>query len=452
MEKIHGINQIASISYCELRSIRLKQPKHKFLVRKDFTIKMTKSDGSLIDVERCQFTCTNYYLNLVKNGILLVIDEIQNIKNLSDQLTACKALIEPIVDNFNLGGKSRVLLLSGSPIDKKIQTVHLFRCTGIMKSDKLRVFNPYTGEYRDQGLDEIRNYFACRFPKTYREYLTSYYNMTNYVLPIKDLESKCYDMFQAVLKKELSSSMPPFTSQTKIIKRNSYFRMDEDDLNLLHKGVDMLEIATNFNPLNQTVNHGHNGVETLMNIQRALVMIETSKIHLLARLASETLQLNETNKVVICVNYTETINDLLELLSMFNPLKLNGTMSSKNRISTLEMFQRPTSEYRLLIGNVVVCSTGIDLDDQDGGFKRFCFVNPNYSAIGLYQLGHRFHRKNTKSDAIINFVFGNSGKNELPILHALSKKGEIMRETVEKQAEFGIIFPGEYPEWHEELI
>jgi superfamily II DNA or RNA helicase len=456
MEEHHGIEQFASISYCELRSIRLKQPKHKFLVRKDFTSKRHLSDGTTQDVDQCSFTCTNYYLNLVENGLLLVIDEVQNVKNVSDQLLACRELIRPIVESFEKGGNSRVLLLSGSPIDKEVQVIHLYRCLGIMRSEKLRAYNPFTGEMVDQGIEEIRDYLYRKFPARFQKAVKGlYYEVDYWGTKPKDLERRCYRWFQHVVKPELASSMPPKVIRhndhqpVTITKQNAFYLMGPSDLHLLHKGIDRLQKASNFNPLYGTVNHGHNGVEALTNIQQALVMIETSKINLMVRIAKSKLSCHPRTKVAICVNYTATIDDLLDLLGEYRPLKLNGSCSSSQRYEILEKFQRPDTDHRLLIGNVTVCSTGIDLDDQDGNYPRFCLVNPNYSAISLYQLSHRFHRAETKSNSTIHFLFGLSDTTELPILNALAKKGQVMKETTEKQAEFGIVFPGEYPRWEE---
>lgn len=448
METEHGVKQYNSISFCELRSVRFKQPKHGFLVRKDYMATINQSDGTTREIPKCDFTCTSTYLDLVSKGLLLVIDEIQNIKNISDQLFACKELIRPIIDNFNRGGKSRVLLLSGSPIDKKIQTVHLYRCFGIMIADKLSAYNPYTGTIMWQGMEEIENYMSKHFGAGDVQCVRATYGEHCRVND-RDLGEYCYRLFQMILKQYLSHSMAPINIDAKIVKNNAFYDMPEDEMEILIKGIEMLKSVTRFDRRNGTVDHGNNGIAALRKIQRALTIIETSKIQLMVRVAKAKLASDPKMKVVICVNYTETINDLARELGMYGPLILDGRVSANNRLTILQKFQTPSTDYRLLIGNISVCSTGIDLDDQHGEYKRFCIVNPNYSTITLYQLSHRFHRSNTKSDSVIHFIFGKGDTLELPILNALAKKGQVMKETTELQVQGGIVFPGDYDSWYE---
>jgi superfamily II DNA or RNA helicase len=450
MEKEHGIIAHKSVSFCELRSIKFKQPKHELLIRKDYMAKVTQKDGTIREMEKTSFACTSKYLDLVNEGLLLVIDEIQNIKNVSDQLSACKELIRPISNAFDFNGKSRILLLSGSPIDKKVQVIHLFKTLNIMNENRLCVFNPQTYRMMWRGMQEIEDYCRNTFGQGEIDRVKNtfpYVNEYSRLIFDRDLEEYCYRLFQLLLKKHVTNTMLPTDQTTIITKQNAFYDMNDEMKELLKKGIKMLKSGTRFNAQNGTIDHGHNGIAALKKIQRALTMIETSKINTMIRVAKNNVE--QGNKVVICVNYTASVEDLLAGLKDFNPLRLDGSMSAKKRLDILTKFQKGDNEFRVLIGNLTVCSTGIDLDDQHGKFPRICLVSPNYNTISLYQLSHRFQRANTKSDSTIHFVFGNVQDTELPILNALAKKSNIMKEITREQADHGIVFPGDYEPWNE---
>jgi hypothetical protein len=455
MEKEYGIKIDKIIGYCELRTVKFKQPKHGLLTRRDYTVNVRHDDGTTTEAEKVAYVCTPTYQEMVNQGLLLVIDEIQNVKNMSNQLEACKELIRPIIEQFNKNSKtakSRVILLSGSPIDKMTQIVHLFRLINVMSEERLCVYNPQTGMTMWRGMQEIENYCMHHFNPTdvgqVRQHFdeTSHHSRNPRVCVLNDY---CYQLFQKIIKKYCSNAMDPVQLPVHIVKQNAYYQMgDQKNVALLNKGIDLLKHFSGFNALNNTVDFGHDGANSLQGITRALMMIETAKIGLFRRVATERLQATPNQKVVICVNYTETINDLMGLLSEFNPLRLDGSLNHKRRGEVLEKFQAGDVAYRLLIGNVSVCSTGIDLDDKFGQFPRICLVSPNYATITLYQLSHRFHRISTKSDSKIHFVLCKE-RTEISILNALAKKSNVMKETITNQVEGGVIFPGDYQKWEE---
>lgn len=496
MERDHGINLTKSISFCELRSVKFKQPKHGLLIRKDFTAPVKHADGTTGEKECVEYKCSKEYLEMVNEGVLLVIDEIQNIKNMSNQLDACRELMRPIIEGFNNKrqltplieqidniekqvsqfkdqqcatcifkkkqletlyerrhelltnpGQSRIILLSGSPIDKKQQVIHFYRALGIMESDRLSANNPQTWEIIWKGMAEIEEYFIDNWGKDEVSNVRHSFLFGN--PRERELEEYCYRLFQRIMKKQICSSMKPPPQITKIFKRNAFYSLAvEHEVELLMKGVELLRKSTRFNQTTNTIDFGHDGMESLQGVIRALTMIETSKISLFVRIAQSALDESPNQKVVICVNYTESINDLMELLADYNPLRMDGSLSATQRGIAIESFQRPDNEHRLLIGNLSVCSTGIDLDDQHGDYPRLCLVSPNYSTITLYQLSHRFQRANTKSDSTIHFVFCKES-TELPILNALAKKSNVMKEVTDQQVEYGIVFPGDYEIWEE---
>ena len=456
VEKEYGFELYRNVSYCELRGIKFKQPKHNLLKRRDYVDLFEQADGApgngigmnamQREVEKVEYSCTKEYLDKVNEGILLVIDEIQCIKNISNTMHAAKELIRPIVESFRKGGKSRVLLLSGSPIDKKEQALNLFKTLHIMKNDRITAYNPQTGENMWRGMSEIEAY-CRRLDNDMVEVCRAKYK--NVAVLDRHLEDYCYELFNRVLKNNLSSVMLPELNDYKIDKRNAYYwTNNKKDIELLKMGIAKLKSASQFNGMNGTVNFGNNGARAISSIQTAMLQVETAKINLFHRIGLEKLEENPNNKIVIAVNYTDTIKDLMTLFHEYSPLKLDGSMTFNQRGESLRKFQKPDTEYRILICNISVASSGIDLDDKDGNFHRTAFVSPNYSTITLYQLSHRFSRADTKSDCQINFVFAMED-SETKILNALSRKGTIMKEVSSQQADAGVVFPGSYADYKE---
>ena len=446
MAKDYGIPVEYNMSFCGLRSVKLRQPKCGLLRRRDYTTKMIQHHTRQeIEIDKVDFHATAKYHEIVEEGTLLVIDEIQNLKNISAQFAACQTLIKTIVESHS--GKSKVLLLSGSPIDKQEQAVTLFRTLHIMKQDALSAHNIGQRTIEWRGMTDIMEY--CR---GLNPYLTS--RITTRPGFQYDMRRGCYDLFQQVVKPAISSSMPTpaLSTHTKAENYNAFYNIERpEDQRLMNIGITALEKACSFNREENTVNFAHTtGAGAMSAVTRALSQIETAKIQTMARVAKTKLETHRNMKVVICVNYTATINDLKEALCAYRPLVLNGSVSMLDRSRILEKFQAPNTEYRVLIGNLGVCSTGIDLDDKDGRYPRFCLVNANYSSITLYQLSHRFQRLDTKSGSTVHVVYGQQ-QHEMGVLMALTRKGTVMKETTPEQVEAGVVFPGDYARYDETL-
>ena len=455
MKETHGLNVVDLISYQSLRSQKCKQPKHGFLERRDY--RTTTETGEII--EHVDFTPTERFEELVKEGLMLVVDEIQNIKNVSSQFNAVQALVWTITTSRAWAANpSRVVFLSGSPIDKQEHALHLFRALGIMRADRVAQMNPQTFQLEWTGMQEIYDWCLAR------DKVKATAVRAAQPANIRDVgfQRFAYQLFQQVMKPAVSAAMLPPKPLTHLFKRNAYYHVSDADYENLKSGVEQLKKAASFNGANGTVNFtaGAGGVAGAMSgITRAMLVIETGKINTFARIAAEALDALPQQKVVICVNYTDTINDLQRLLWRYNPLVLNGGVSLNQRLLVLEQFQSPSTEHRLLLGNVEVCNSGIDLDDKHGEYPRLALVSPNYSILSLYQLGHRFQRADTRSDAAVHFVFGKKtgarSKDaspesiELKVLDALSKKSQIMKETTTEQAEMGVVFPGDYATFEE---
>ena len=165
-----------------------------------------------------------------------------------------------------------------------------------------------------------------------------------------------------------------------------------------------------------------------------LKVIENAKMRLFIKLAKQRLEENPHNKVALFVNYTSSIEGLVKDLEEYNPLVLNGSVQKEDRQPIIDKFQEANQKYRILIGNIRVCSSGLDLDDKTGKFPRYVFANPNLNILDLQQLPYRFLRMNTKSSTVFRFVYVKNHL-ELGLLNNLKRKAKVMKETTGDEGE-----------------
>ena len=541
MRDTYGLHLIDAMSYCSLRSVKCKQPKHGLLTRVDRRSEVINEDTGRPEPggerDTVEFHATDLWKQYVSEGILLVVDEIQNVKNISSQYISVKELIREILGS---SGMSKVLLLSGTPIDKTDQVTNLFRVIGLI-SKNLCHYDTGLNRTIARGFDEVvqhhesyvtkndpilRNIFhkkreqrlynlnmiryQSRLMRYQRALRNQYGNNTPLPeLPIEPIEPEeitrheehifdqltpevlhncffmieriegnrgygnslvsqtkncMYKLFCEIFCRKMASAMQRPNIPCRVHKRNAYYYVPHDSRELLQKGVVALRSATSFNEETGEVHfEQENRMNAFHGITRALQMIETSKISIFVREAKELLGLNPNYKVVICLNYVDTIKDIQRDLSEYNPLVLYGATNEMQRGRVVSQFQEENTRYRVLIGNIECLSTGIDLDDKNGMFPRFVLVSPNYRIITLEQLTYRFLRMDTKSDTDLHFVFGRvmlrNGEpardyEELPIINALAKKSNVMRDVTNASCEVNETttpddykYPGSYESW-----
>jgi hypothetical protein len=447
MRVVHGLPLLANLSYCGIKGVKGQpRPKHGLLVRHD----LVEEDGRGQTVRTVEFEVSDAFRALLRAGVLLVVDEMQHVKNLSVQFCACQAMVRAVVQAWEESAqplaarRSRVLLLSGSPIDKQDQAVRLLRTLNICRHEELKRYDPVRHAVVWTGMEDVRSYCAEIDSRTTRD-LVFWHDA--------DLRHLCYLLFQKVIKPAVSASMvAPRLSHGEMTCFNAFYSVrDPADLHRLQQGLVALESAV-FLDADGEVDYAARGraggsMATISAIGRALHAIETAKVSTFLRVAREHAAAVATSKVAICLNYTAPLQAIRRALEAdgHRVLVLDGGVPMHERTEVLRRFQAPDTTWRFLVGNLGVCSTGIDLDDKHGGFPRFALVSPNYSPMTLFQLGHRFSRADTKSPSVVHMLYAH-GAHETRILDALARKGSIMKETTPEQVTHGgVVFPGEYP-------
>jgi len=174
----------------------------------------------------------------------------------------------------------------------------------------------------------------------------------------------------------------------------------------------------------------------MQKISKFMMDLERIKLEILIRLTRE--QLKKKGKVVVYVNYYNSIKKLKKEFKNYNPLILNGKTKGLERKEIMDKFQEHNNDHRLLIGNTKVGGIGINLHDTHGDFPRTMFIIPTYSILDMHQATGRIYRQGTKSNAKIYFIY--STFHEKSIINAIAKKTKVLKNITSEE----LLYPDDY--------
>lgn len=422
------------ITYQTLRSVMNKQPKHGLLIRIDNHI---LRDGK--PATKTSFECSDKFKKMVREGCLLIVDEIQHIKNDSLQNKSVAALEDIIIA---ARGRSKVLELSGIFINKEEQcNVILYRYKIVTAS---KFFNLASEITRNAGIYQLIDWCMARDAGATREILSSVR------LTKKTCVSIAFTLFESIVEKIVGDEMEPpkpFGNISLDIK-NGFYNLSKEDQPYFDANLITLIAASRVESNNPSDRPNWGLVKKSLRAQ------EICEINIYARLGLAILQAGKNNKLVIGLNYTLPIEILAEFFANYGVIVINGDILPKLRNKLIQDFNAPNNDYRVFIGNIAVVNASIDLDDKNGKFPRFVLGSPSHFFINSHQFSGRFIRSSdTKSSPVLRWVYVNINNNDIQtgILNNLSKGGRVCERTLKKQSERGIKFPGQYDAYIEPL-
>lgn len=411
--RTHKLKHVEVYSYNEVAGLKMTNPKHGLLIRNDFkTTRMI--DGRDTEIEMASFKISEKYKSYYDKGeLLFIFDEIQHIRNGTSYTTnACRELMKQILHNKK---GNKLICISGTPFDKQEQIVTFMRNIGIQECDELVTHNWHTGVYSYKGYAEIVDY--CKKIDTEKKGIYWYNEMiTNKYMRAERCKMNAYNLFLNVIMKYLVSHMTMTEkNKHKIINQNTFYHLSPESDKICKAAINrILDLMNDDGTVDEH--------QKRVNIFRSLPILETSKLEIFDKEVRKQLTKNPYCKVVCALNYTDNIEDLMNRLKEFNPQKLDGSVNTHKRAEIIKKFQEPTLECRLLIANISVIASGIDLDDKIGDFPRYVFVSPTYKIIEMNQLSFRFLRSlDTKSDTLIKYVYSYHSVTKKDLDEALKK-------------------------------
>jgi superfamily II DNA or RNA helicase len=435
--------KIQTVTINSLRGRKSYKLNNEYLTRED------------VPLEQPVFKTTSYWRQLCADKTLLIVDEFQMTKNKNIGAKALKALIGPILESKN----SRVLLMSGTPIDNTDQILNYLKLLNLLKKSRkyaalsllfsasfssspsfslcekekseeegsLRekeeslFSSPSRGEESDEN-EKIENtssqsflYSSSRSEEEKNEKSEAKREEINCF----NFDTKLVEYFKYHFLPKFSDKMPAFARE--INGRLTYLTLGEKEKQ--EAGAEVESLANICKKIETT---GKLEAGDSLTIKQHLQNIELTKI---PELSSQIINILKTTqkKIVVALFYIKPINLLCKLLSFYNPQVLIGETKNIERSRIISSFQEPNMNCRLIIANADIISTGINLDDTTGLFPRVCFLSSNYKSMVSHQLFYRFCRITTKSVPEIKIIFCRD-LNEDRVLEILNNKTKVLKD------------------------
>lgn len=420
------------ISYNTLAGKKFKQPSHPYLTSLD---RMT--EGRIVQT---RFDATQYYKNLTARGCLLIFDEFSNLKNTSRKL---KASLEMLANVITEGGPSRYALLSGTPFDKEGHAVNILRALRYIRAPRLYYKDPSTKQVTLEGLQELIE--ACRLMDAgVTALVLSEYNVDS--MSTEMSQSLVYDLYTTVIKHAISGSMTSPPTEGRYDQYNGFFNINPNDFTQLKQGITDLAMALGFDPRTGQIAAAKGAFG---KVTPGLRIIEFAKIRDMIRFARQSLQQHPRLKIILGVNYTETVDALMAGLADYGPIQFDGRTKKKQRAIIEDLF-RDSPQRRVLVGNITVIGKGLSFQAFDPLDSRLTIISPSYHMLDISQAAYRTDRAGKKGDASVYIFYGqgNGIEMETKILDALARKSNVVKGTLDENGN-ELKLPGEYQSYYE---
>jgi len=134
---------------------------------------------------------------------------------------------------------------------------------------------------------------------------------------------------------------------------------------------------------------------------RARQQTELFKVPVLVEMTEDLIE--EGKKIVIFVNFRETLNQLVFKLREHRPMSIYGGQGAADRDQAIRRFQE--SQLRVIVCMIQAGGVGISLHDTTGEYPRVSLITPSYSAREMKQALGRIHRAGGKSKCIQRIIF-----------------------------------------------
>jgi hypothetical protein len=468
--KLFGISEkgpikAVPVGYESLRSARTRNPRligtwrklnNKIVERKDYVVTKQDKKGKITKQNASDYRVSQYFMDLVEAGCLIILDEVSKIKNNTTLSFDASIEVERyVLDNFPRTG-SRILELSALPGTKPEQIISILTRLGVIRSTPL--YETKNGE-RLIGAQDLVDFCYKIDPEQTNQIVGELWANSfsgNFgELVQKMCENLYMTVFKGVITHAMTAGGDDIPEDVTLDIKDGFYKPPEEDMEIID------DTMSNLNSELAKMKKDPRGKPILdfSVITPLMIDLETSKINLFIRLAKDVLDSDPNAKVCIALNYKFSVQCVAKALAEYGVIRFWATdlydkaVSMDKREEMREDFNATNLDYRVLVGLSVLLYEGIDLDDRDGRFPRTAFASPSFSYERAFQFGGRFYRADTKSSAVVRFVYALSrtGIEETKIINIIARQQPIARGTIGHALVEGAKLPGEYEREEEDL-
>ena len=134
--------------------------------------------------------------------------------------------------------------------------------------------------------------------------------------------------------------------------------------------------------------------------------------------------LEQTNKVVVFAHHIHIIDQLMDALKDYGPVKVTGSVKNEDRQKAVDIFQTNTA-CRVFVGNIKAAGVGLTLTAA----SHVIFVEAPWSPSALQQAADRCHRISQKDNVTVDLLVI-SGSIDTLVLHKILSKMDVIDKII----------------------
>lgn len=364
-------------------------------------------------------------LNRGNKRLLLVFDEAQSLKNLKTHINkAVTVFINGVLaaaDNTTC--MSRIAFLSATLLDKQEHYESFMRVSNICNKPINTI----------EGMNQVIRFSYNLDPSITLQIRDRYQE------PLKKKFRKrlCITLFIKVILGNISSGMPVSIPSRKY--RGFFDITHQEDIDGIKEANKLIDLAIDIED-GKLIKGG------IGNVSLGLHKINVHAVFDMCRIAKDYLDDEENCKVILSFDYkSNVLNRAEELMSEYGVNLLFGEVPDNERLISINNFNAPNNNVRVLIMTSRTGGESISLHDTDPECERtrYMFVTPGYRCSLIQQITGRIFREGQTSIGRAIVFHPKNVEIPLNIFDTLKEKSIVTGTTYSQHQ--NIMLPGTYP-------